>query len=444
VTIPELSGPPIIGNVLELRKDPIAVLERLRRECGDLGLLRLGPRSVAISSAPRHAEIVLALEAEAFEKGPTVRSFARPILGEGLISCSNAVHKKKRRLVSPAFHQRQIASYAAMFSAEADRARAGWREGEVIDLWVEMQHLALFALGRALFDVDLVEAPEIASAMSEILEYVTDRIQSPLALPLAIPTPRHQRTKSAIATIEETIERMIEERSSRGLEEKRGDLISMLVFARDEDGSALDRAEIRDEIMTLLVAGHETSANALAWTWHLLMSAPQVVARLEDELDRVLGGRLPGFEDLVSLPFTKQVLKESMRLYPPVHSLGREAQRAVSLGEHVLRPGDLIAISSYLIHRREDLYPDPLRFDPERFTPEAEARLDRYAYLPFGSGPRSCVGSQFAMCEAMLCLATIAQRTQFVSAASEPVRPEMLVTLRPQAPGIRAFARPRS
>ncbi len=414
----------------------------MRDELGDVGAFHLGPRRVVVVSAPEPARLILADHADAFEKGPSVRIFARPILGEGLISAANQPHRRQRRLVQPPFAPRQVAAYVDAMTDDVDKARATWPDGGEIDLVEEMTHLSLRIIGRTLFSVDLVdEAAELREAIEIVQRHVTGLMRTLVPLPLSVPTPRNRRVRRAVDRLNETILRMIAERRSG---ERTDDLLSKLVFSRDsEDGGGFDDRQIRDEVMTLFVAGHETTAYALAWTWLLLCEHPAVYARLLGEVDRALAGRPPRSQDLDRLPWTQQVLKESLRLYPPVHSLGRVSTRALELGPFHLRRGSIVIVSQFLLHRRADLFPDPDAFDPERFSPAREAKLDRFAYLPFGAGPRVCIGNNFAFTESVLILARLAQTVRFELIPGQSIRPEMLVTLRPH-PAVRVRVQARA
>jgi cytochrome P450 len=273
------------------------------------------------------------------------------------------------------------------------------------------------------------------------MHYIIDRFSAVVQVPASWPTPRKRGFQRARARLDATIYALIEERRRSG--DDRGDLLSMLLSAQDEDdGSFMTDLQVRDEVMSFFLAGHETTANALAWTWYLLAQHPDVYARLRDELQRVLAGRTPTFADLPDLPYTLQVLKESMRLYPPVWVLGRQATRAVALGDYDLPAGMVVTISPYTLHRRPDLFAHPDTFDPERFEPDAEKLLPRNAYIPFADGPRVCIGNHFAQMEGQLILATLAQRVTLALAPGQHIEPEPLIALRPKG-GIRMLVQRR-
>jgi cytochrome P450 len=272
------------------------------------------------------------------------------------------------------------------------------------------------------------------------MEYIVRSLTAPVHLPPSWPLPGNRRAQRAVVRLNQTVYRMIAER--RAAPADRGDVLSMLLLARDDDGSGMSDTDIRDEIMTLMIAGHETTANALSWTWLLLAQHPRAAERLGAELDAVLGGRAPTVDDLPRLPCALQCLKEAMRLYPPVHTFGREAERDIAIGPMQLRRGDIVLINVFGMHRRRDYYPDPDAYRPERFTEAAEKERPRGRYLPFGGGPRVCIGNHFALMEAQLLLATMAQRWRFSLVEPSPPSPEPLITLRPKG-GMRMRVRLR-
>ncbi len=410
--IPSLPRRPLVGNLLEFRRDRLALLRRVALKCGDIGAFHLGPRRVIVVSAPELARTILVDDAELYEKGPVMRRFARPILGDGLLAVDNASHRRRRRLAAPAFHARALDSHTASIVRVAARAAAGLAalpDGSEIARAAEMTRLTLTISGRVLFSVDLGgEAAELASAFTTVLTHVTDQIDSLLPLPLSLPTRANLRVRRAIARLRHSLSRMIDERRRA----PGHDVLSLLGEARD-DGDALSDAEILDEATNLFVAGHETIANALSWAWALLFSHTEPYVKLKDDA------------------FALAALKEAMRLYPPVHSLGRAPSRAVEIGGFPIAAGEPIIVSTYLIHRRADLYPSPDDFAPSRFTPERESSLPRFAYLPFGAGPRICIGAQLALTEGQIILQTLARRLRFEPLGPIP-EPEMLVTLRPK------------
>ncbi len=437
-TIPRLRGLPLLGNLLEFRSDRLATLLRLGQECGEIGIFTFGPWPAVVLNSAEYAHAVLVEHADSFQKLPSM-AFLHPLLGNGLLNSEGDFWRRQRKLAAPAFQHRRIAAYAGVMADYAERAQRTWPDGATVDVAQEMMRLTLSIVGKTLFDADVLsEAEELGAALTVALTYVNDKTSTPFPAPTSWPTPSNRRNRRAIARLDATVHRMIRERRASG--EDKGDLLSMLLLAQDEDGATMTDKQVRDEAMTIFLAGHETTANALAWAWYLLARHPEVYDRLRDEARTVLAGRTPTFADLPNLPYALRVLKEALRLYPPAYIYGRYARAAVDLGKHQLPAKTWVLISPYVLHRRPDYFPNPERFDPERFAPEAEARLPRYAYLPFGGGPRVCIGNQFALMEGQIILAALAQRVRFELVAGQRIVPQPLITLRPRG-GIRMVVR---
>ncbi len=320
-TIPRLRGLPLIGNLPEFRADRLGLYLRVARECGDIGVYQVGPRRVVLVNTPELAHAVLVVYADDFEKPALLRRYTGPVLGNGLLTSENEFHKRQRKLVAPAFQHRRIAAYAEVMAGYADRLQRAWAEGATVDVAREMMRLTLWIVGKTLFDADVLsEAEELGAALTTAMRSFNEQLGSLLPLPLSWPTPRSRRTRQAIERLDATVYRMIRER--RASARDHGDLLSMLLqTSYEDDGSFMSDRQVHDEAMTLFLAGHETTANALAWCWYLLAQHPAVYARLRAEVDRVLAGRLPIFADLAGMPYTLQVFKEAMRLYPPPRSL---------------------------------------------------------------------------------------------------------------------------
>ena len=314
----------------------------------------------------------------------------------------------------------------------AEAAFPTWQDGETMDVASAMMKLTLAIAGKTLFNADLEgESVELGGALTVANRYAIDQVSSFLPLPIGWPTPRNLRARKAIARLNQTIYRVIAERRASGTDP--GDILSMLLGAEEEgNGSKMNDAEVRDEVMTLFLAGHETTANALAWTFYLLSRHPEVYARLRTEIDDALGGRTPTMQDLPRMPYTLQVFKESMRLYPPAYILGRESSAEVELGPYKLPAKTTLFINIYGMHRNAKYFPDPEKFDPDRFTPEREKQLVRSSYIPFSGGPRICIGNQFALIEGHILLAALTQRVTFEATSSAVVEGEPLITLRPR------------
>jgi cytochrome P450 len=315
----------------------------------------------------------------------------------------------------------------------AARARNRWQPDETLDIWQEMMRLTLGIVGKTLFDADVeAEAPEIGRALTSVMQ-LFDRITNPLGNLLdKLPLPSNVRWLKAKARLDSTIHRIIEEHRATGVD--RGDLLSMLIAAQDEegDGGSMSDAQLRDEAMTLFVAGHETTANALTWTWYLISQHPEVEARLHEEIDLVLQDGIPTADDVPKLRYTEMVFAESMRLYPPAWTLGRRVLSDYQVGDYVLREGSIVLMSPWVTHHDERYFPEPFKFDPERWTSEARESRPKFSYFPFGGGPRVCIGEQFAWMEGVLLIATIAQQWKMRLAPGQQVEPKPMVTLRPR------------
>jgi cytochrome P450 len=424
----ELRGLPLFGKLFDFRRDRLA----LHLECAQAGDIVRFPmmwRHVWCVSSPELVNQLLVAEEASFVKAPGLAVYGKKLLGEGLLTAEKDAHRRKRKLLAPAFAARRIAAYGTAMAAYAERAAARWKDGALIDVSEEMMRLTLAIVGRTLFDADIEhEAAVVGEALTMAMEFMIDSLTMPL--PMQWPLPRNNRMRAAVADLDAIVYRIIGERRSQPGD--RGDVLSMLLEARDDDGSSLTDTDVRDEIMTLMLAGHETTANALAWTWYLLGQHDDAYDQVIAECDRVLGGRTPTVEDLAKLPYTLQVIEEAMRLYPPAYSIARVAEKSVQLGPVTVQPGEVVMVTIRGIHRRPDLWPDPEAFKPERMTEAAKKARPRYAYMPFGAGPRVCIGNHFALMEAHLILATLAQRVRFRLAQHPDIQPEPLVTLRPR------------
>ncbi|MBA3946002.1 MAG: cytochrome P450 [Herpetosiphonaceae bacterium] len=431
-TIPTIPGSRFLGNLSDMRTDRLGFFLRLSRECGPIARFQIGKRAVIVLSAAEYVHTVLVEQAANFEKTIQVRANLGPLLGNGLLTSENEFHRRQRKLVAPAFQHRRVAAYAEIMARYTEEQIAGWADGSTLDIAHEMMRLTLRIVGKTLFDADVLqEADDLGAALTTALQWANGRFATIIRTPANWPTRANRRFRAAQGRLDATVYRMIEERRRSG--EDRGDLLSMLLAARDEDdGSFMTDQQVRDEAMTLFLAGHETTANALAWTLYSLNGETAVVARLQAEADEVLAGRTPTFEDLARLPYALQVFKEGLRLYPPAPMISRQAQAAFTLGEYHFPAGTVVVISPYVLHRQPAYFSDPERFDPERWTMTNEASLPRQAYMPFGGGPRICIGNHFAMMEGQLILATLIQRLNLRLLPGQKIVPEPIVTLRPR------------
>lgn len=427
---PELAGAqPVFGHMLHIRADPLNFHLRGMREHPRGFAFRFGPHHAISVFDPEIIRAVLVEKADAFEKGFFGNSLV-PLVGRGLLTAGTNPHKRQRQLVAPAFHHHRVLAYGEAMARYALERTGGWRDGAIIDVSGEMMALTLRIVGKTLFDADVAsEAGKVGAALTVALEFITRRQLSLVQLPLTWPLPMHQRFQDAVAQLDHTIFGLIAERRANGVDH--GDLLSMLLAARDEAGGGFDDAQVRDEAMTIFLAGHETTANALSWALHLLMCRPKAWGALREEVVGALQGRSPTVHDLPKLTFTLQVLKEALRLYPPAYIFGRQAIRDVTLAGIPIPKDTIVTVSTHALHRNPTVFSDPEAFRPERFTPEAEARLPKFAYLPFGGGARVCIGNQFALMEGQLILATIAQHARF-EPMQDHVELDPQVTLRPK------------
>jgi cytochrome P450 len=420
------------SNLIAMHRDRCGFLTKLEREYGDLVYFKLGPQPVFLLNHPDYIRDVLVTHNKNFMKGEGLQR-AKRLLGEGLLTSEGEFHLRQRRLSQPAFHRQEIAGYAATMVDYAARMRDGWREGETLEMSREMMRLTLAIAGKTLFGAEVEsEADEIGDALSRAMS-LFNHLTVPFSHLLEkLPLPAVWRFQKARERLDATIYRMIDERRRNGGE--RGDLLSILIQARDEegDGTGMTDEQLRDEMMTIFLAGHETTANALTWTWYLLSQNPEVEAKLHREVDEVLQGRLPAAEDYPNLSYTEMVFAESMRLYPPAWIIGRRALNDYQIKGYFIPARSILLMSQYLMHRNERYFPDPLKFDPERWRPEARESRPKFSYFPFGGGPRLCIGEHFAWMEGALVIATVAQRWRMRLVEGHPVEPQPIVTLRPK------------
>jgi cytochrome P450 len=391
---------------------------------------RVGPRHVFFFRHPELVREVLVTRNASFHKGVVLQR-AKIVFGEGLLTSEGDFHRRQRRLAQPAFHRDRIARYAEVMIERAARMCDAWTDGEELDVAHEMMRLTLSVVAKTLFDANVDdEADEIGGALSELMEMFPLLINPFSYLLRKLPLPQVRRTNRAIARLDRTIYSIIQERRRSG--EDRGDLLSMLLLAQDVegDGGAMSDLQVRDEAMTLFLAGHETTANALAWTLYLLARNPDAERELHRELDTVLAGRLPTPANYPRLPLTEMILAESMRLFPPAWGVGRYSIEETRIGDWTLPANAMVVVSQWVTHRDERWWPEPLRFDPSRFTPEAKAARPKFAYFPFGGGSRICIGESFAWMEGVLILATLCQRFRFLR--GEDVEAQAYITLRPR------------
>jgi cytochrome P450 len=429
---PSSLGKPLVGHLLKFRRDPLKLLAELADQHGDVVRFKMGPLIIYLINNPEYIKDVLVTNNRNFVKSRGLE-MAKKFLGEGLLTSEGEFHRRQRRLTQPAFHRQRINAYAEVMVEYADRARQRWQDGQTLNIAQEMMQLTLAIVGKTLFDANVEdEATEIGAALTDVMQ-LFERITSPFAALLEmLPLPSNRRWMEAKERLDSTMYRIINEHRATGVD--RGDLLSMLLLAQDEegDGSSMTDEQLRDEAMTLFVAGHETTANALTWTWYLLSQHPEVEARLHEEIDAVLAGELPKPDDFARLRYTEMVFAEAMRLYPPAWTLGRRALNDYQIGEYVVPAGSIVLMSPWVMHHDSRFYPEPYKFDPERWTVGAKESRPKFAYFPFGGGPRVCIGEQFAWMEGVLLIATIAQQWKMRLAPDQRVEPKPMITLRPK------------
>jgi cytochrome P450 len=463
---PRPPGHFLTGNLSEFRRDMLAFYTRMAREYGDIVRVRLGPRSLFLVNHPDLIEDVLVRNNHHYRKHYELR-MNRLLLGNGLLNSDGDFWLRQRRLVQPAFAQKRLTSvYAPVMVDYTERLLAEWQDGQIRDVHTDMSRLTLQIIAKTLFDADVHDdASDVGTALAAAQDSFTRRFQSLVQLPEWVPTPGNIRLWRAIRRLNAIVYRFIEQRRAAARTHEAGsgptpsdsdgphpsaaprssktphgrlhptseDLLSLLLQARDEDdGSRMTDRQLRDEAMTLFLAGHETTSLALSWTWYLLAQNPDVDAKLHAELRDVLGNRSPEVGDLPRLRYTDHVVREAMRVYPPAYAIGREAKIACDLGGYTVPRGQTVLMAQWVLHRDPRFWPEAEKFDPDRWDSDPLSRLPKYAYFPFGGGPRICIGNHFAMMEATLILATVARRFRMERADTAPVRPLPSLTLRPE------------
>ena len=411
----------------------------LARKYGDIAHFKFGPVGMYLISHPNDIRDVLVISNKKFVKlGKRLRGqqMFRALLGNGLLLSEDEFHLRQRRLIQPAFHRQRIAGYAKVMADYAARTNERWRRlpvGAEFNMAEEMMQLTLSIVGQTLFDADVEkDTPEVGQAMTELFT-LFNRTISPVHVLLDKLRPgAGDRFQQARGKIDDIIYRTIKEHRASG--DDRGDLLSMLLSAQDEEGGTggMSDEQVRDEAITLFLAGHETTALALTWTWYLLAQHPDIESKLHAELDEVLGDRPPSFEDVPRLKYAEKVFSEVLRLYPPAWLISRTLREEHEIGGYRLAPESVLLISPYVVHRDPRYYPDPFKFDPERWTPEAKEARPKFTYFPFGGGNRICIGESFAWMEAILILATLAQTWRPRLVTNQKVKPQAMITLRPK------------
>ncbi len=418
--------------IRKVREDQLSVLSP---EIFDRRLLsgRLVGLRWFIVNWPEYIEHVLLTNHQNYVKGRFSEALLGPLVGEGLLTSEGEAWRRRRRIAAPAFHHRSIARFVDTMVHCTTSMLDRWEgRAEPFNIAAEMTELTLDIITRTMFSADMSdELSRVKELMHIVLRLDRPSAADLLGLPRWIPRPGSKPMQHAILDLDQIVQRILTSRRQGGGDHD--DLLSLLLSSRDEEtGDSLSDRQLRDEIMTIFLAGHETTANTLAFAWHLLATHPEVDARLQEELERVLGGRAPSYADVAQLRHTRMVVEETLRLYPPAYAIGRTATGPDVIGGVKVPKGAVLTIYTYMTHRNPALWPDPERFDPERFAPDRAAGRHRFAYLPFGGGPRICIGQGFAMAEAMIIIASVAQRFRFSPAPGRTVQPIGLLTLRPR------------
>ena len=425
-----------LGNLPALRQDPLRLLTETVRDYGEIAHLRLLHRDVVVLANPDHVRHVLQDNYRNYSKNTPGFNVIRAFLADGLLTNEGDAWLKQRRIVQPAFHGDLIAGLAKTMSASAKALADEWDHcnNQLVNLTAAMTRLTLRIVGETLLSTDVShEADRVGQALTLSLQAANRSITRIVDVPQWIPTPTNRRLRNALATLDAVVYEMIAGRRQNRSDS--GDLLSMLMAARDaETGEGMSDRQLRDEIMTIFLAGHETTAIALGWTWFLLGQHPASAQCLRDELTYVLKGRVPEFEDLQDLVYTEQVIQESMRLFPPAWIISRCTIRADRIGGYEIPANTLIFTSPYVTHRLERLWGNPGEFKPDRFRVAPVQSVPPFAYFPFGGGPRQCIGNTFAMMEMVLVLATLAQRFRFESVPGPLPGVSPVITLRPDTP----------
>ncbi len=425
-------GPPpnLIRSLFgAMQQNPLDYFTAMAQEYGDVSGMRIGKFRSLFINHPDLIEDVLVNNSRKYHKGRILQA-NKYLFGEGLLTSEGDFWLRQRRLAQPAFHRARVSAYAATMAEYTEQLIATWRNGEERDIHEEMMQLALRIVGKTLFDADVTrDAKEVGETL-DILLHIAANFGRTILVPLWVPTPRNIRAKLGIKRLEKVIYRIIADRRASGRDT--GDLLSILLQAQDEEGTHMNDRQLRDETITLFLAGHETTANTLSWTWWLLAQNPAVEKKFHEELDGVLGGRAPTVDDLPKLTYLSHVLTESLRLYPTAWGMARLAAEEHEIAGYPVRPGYGVAFAQWVIHRDARWFDAALEFRPQRWESGLAKQLPRFAYFPFGGGPRQCIGNTFALMEASVVLATVGQRFRFALAPDHKVTPLASITLRPK------------
>ena len=427
---PTPKGNALWGNWQQYTQNPLEFLQNSAQRYGDVFRLRFAFLSSYLFTHPDVSYEILARQAQAFEKDPITRRSLGRIIHQGLTVNEGEPWKRQRRLMQPAFHVSRINTYVQMMVQYTAQMLAGWREGEIFDINQELIALTLRIVAQALFGTDVMESASQVSKSMAFLEESFAKESLSLPIPYWLPTPHNLAVNRVLQGLDILVRRIIAEHRSTGRDT--GDLLSLLLLAQDEDGSQMSDQQLHDEVLTLLLGGHETTANALVWACYLLSQHPEVARKLRDEVDAVLGQRAPTLEDLPRLQYVDQVIKETLRIYPPAWILGRQAMQDVELGGYHVRKGTMVFVSPYVQHHDPRWFEEPEAFRPERFSEENEKKIRAHTFIPFGAGPRACIGSRFTLTEQKVVLTLLAQKCKLTPPPNQRVQMEPLITIRPK------------
>jgi cytochrome P450 len=434
---PGPKGLPFAGSMFDYFRDMLGFLLRVKEKYGDIAYYKLGTRKMYLLSNPEHIKDVLITHNRNFTKSRALQR-AKIVLGEGLLTNEGASHIKQRKIIQPIFHQKRIRGYGDTMAAYSQHLTTAWENGGVLDIHKEMMRLTLAIVSKTLFDADVEsESDEIGKSLTNLVS-LFPRLLFPYSEYLdKLPLPGNKKCNDAIEHLDNIIYGLIDERRSGGT--GREDLLTMLLEAQDNDdldnegnGGRMSDKQLRDEALTLFLAGQESTANSLTWTFYLISQHPEVERKMHEEIVSVLDGRVPALDDLGKLSYTQKVFKEALRLYPPAWAVVRRAIEDYTVEGYFVAAGTDIFMSQYVVHRDPRFYKEPLRFDPDRWTSEFESRLPKFAYFPFGGGPRRCIGEPFAWMEGVIIIAAIISDWKMRLVPNQKIVPDALITIRPK------------